>query len=336
MAKKIRIFFVGDVTDSFIKRDYEILKNYFDVNVIQLPKKRIGWLKYIFILARNVKQCDLTFSWFADIYAMVAVFFSKLFGIKSIVVVGGSDAAYVPELKYGAFTKIKTKIPAIYVYKSVDKVLVVDLALKEDIIKNAKVSGSNIEYLPTGYDSDYWKPKIKKENIVLTVAPIDDIKRIKLKGLDTFVKAARQIQEAKLIVVGIKAEAKSNLEKISSKNVELVEYLPETELIKYYQMAKVYCQLSYREGLPNSLCEAMLCECIPVGTDVQGVRTAIGDAGFYVNYGNLKATVDMIKKALALKDNLGKKARDRIIKFFPVERRKNGLVKTINDLLVEK
>ena len=46
-----------------------------------------------------------------------------------------------------------------------------------------------------------------------------------------------------------------------------------------------------REGLPNALCEAMLCECVPVGTDVQGIRTAMGDAGFYVPYGDRKSVV---------------------------------------------
>ena len=34
--------------------------------------------------------------------------------------------------------------------------------------------------------------------------------------------------------------------------------MPQEKLIPYYQKAKVYCQLSMREGLPNALCEALL------------------------------------------------------------------------------
>jgi len=43
--------------------------------------------------------------------------------------------------------------------------------------------------------------------------------------------------------------------------IKFTGLVPDEELIKYYQKAKVY-QLSEYEGLPNALCEAMLCECL--------------------------------------------------------------------------
>ncbi|MGF3555341.1 MAG: glycosyltransferase family 4 protein, partial [Thermoplasmatota archaeon] len=126
-----------------------------------------------FILAKKVKQSDLSFCWFAGWHSAVAIHYAKRYNKKSIVVVGGFDAAYVPEINYGAFTNLKEKIPAKYVYNNADKILVVDLSLKRDIIKNARVSGNNIGYLPTGYDFNYWEPKGKKENIVLTVGAVN-------------------------------------------------------------------------------------------------------------------------------------------------------------------
>lgn len=329
MTKKIRICFVGSLSYTFVKRDYETLKQYFDVDIIKPPKTKLGWLKYLFILTKNVKQCNLTFSWFAGWHAAFAVFFSKLFRKKSIVVVGGYDAAYVPELNYGAFTNLKEKIPAKYVYKNTDKILVVEPSLKDDIIKNAKIKGDNIDYLPTGHDLDYWRPSGKKENVILTVAGANDEKRVKLKGLDTFVRSASHVEEVKFIVIGVKGEAKEYLKKIAPKNVELIEFLPHKELIRYYQKAKVYCQLSLREGLPSTLCEAMLCECIPIGSRADGVKTVIGDAGFYVDYGDEKATIDMIKEVLASKSDLGRKSRERIKKLFSDKRRREKLKKLV-------
>ncbi len=101
-------------------------------------------------------------------------------------------------------------------------------------------------------------------------------------------------------------------------------------LYPYIKDSKVYCQLSLREGLPNAICEAMLCECIPIGTDVQGIGTAIGDTGFYVPFGNIKATSEVIEKSLNSVN--GKKARERIKTMFPEEFREKKLLKIMEDL----
>ena len=325
----MRICFVGNVSHSFVKKDYEILKQYFDVDLITPPKKKSEWFKYKIELSKKIKHSDLTFSWFAGWHSAFLVFFSKLFRKKSIVVVGGYDAAYVPELNYGAFTNLKEKIPAKYVYKNVDRILVVGPSLKDDIIRSVNIKGGNIDYLPPGYNADYWRPKGRKQNIVLTVASANNIRRVKLKGLDTFVKTAKYVSDAKFIVIGIKDDARDYLKRITSENVELIEFLPREKLLPYYQTAKVYCQLSLREGLPSTLCEAMLCGCIPVGSKADGIRTVMDDTGFYADYGDEKGTADMIKNALVSGDDLGNKARERIKKLFSDKRRREGIKKIV-------
>jgi glycosyltransferase involved in cell wall biosynthesis len=109
--------------------------------------------------------------------------------------------------------------------------------------------------------------------------------------------------------------------------------LSQDKLISYYQKAKVYCQLSMREGLPNTVCEAMLCECVPVGTNVEGIHTAIGNTGFYVDHGDVEGTVQAIKKALSSADGFGRKAREHIQKNFSFEKRKHILKNLFNELL---
>ena len=327
--QKTKILFTGNLKSSFVKNDYEILKKYFYVYNINSPTTKFEWIKYILMLIKNIKKYDLIFSWFASCDTSIAIFFSKLFKKKSIVIVGGFDAIFAPEINYGAFTNKKEKIASKYIYKHANKILVVSYHLKKEIIKNADVKGDNIDYLHTGHDSNYWKPKGKKENIILTVAIVNDLDRIKLKGIDTFVKSAKYFQKTKFIVIGVKSKAKDYLKKISTENVELIEFLPAHKLLQYYQSAKIYCQLSYSEGLPTALCESMLCECIPIGSKNDGIKNVIGNTGFYANYGDEKSTVDMIKKALFSKDNLDKKARERIKKNFSVQQRKDGLKKFI-------
>lgn len=73
-----------------------------------------------------------------------------------------------------------------------------------------------------------------------------------------------------------------------------------------------------REGLPTAVCEAMLCECVPVGTNRYGIPIAIGDTGFYTEYGDVELTAEAIKKALD--SNNGKR---------PEKESKLGLIKKV-------
>jgi len=328
--QEISVLFVYSSFQSFVKKDFEILKNHFILKEVKWQGKRD-----IFKILSGVLWSDITYSWFASDHAFITVLLSRLFKRKSIVIVGGVDAAYVPEINYGRFTQgfFKRKM-TVFALKHASKVLVVDPSLKDDVIKNAKVDGKNIEYVPTGYDPDYWKSKAKKENIVLTVGGVVD-SVVKRKGFKTFVKAAEHIPNLKFVIVGKHIDSSVNaLKEISKNNVEFTGFVSDEELLRWYQKSKVYCQLSRYEGLPNALCEAMLCECVPVGTKNCGIPTAIGKTGFYVKYNAEKETADAISKALK-NQNFGKKARDRIKTNFPLNSRETKLLKIIKSLINE-
>ena len=326
----IRVLFVYSSFQSFVKKDFEIFNKHFKLKEIKWHGKRD-----IFRILSGVLKSDITYSWFASDHAFLTVFLSKIFKRKSIVVVGGIDAANVPEINYGRFTQgwHKKKMTK-FALKHASKVLVVDPSLKEDVIKNAGVDGKNIEYVPTGYNPEYWKPKGRKENVVLTVGGVADIV-VKRKGFITFVKAAEYIPDLKFVIVGKHIDRSiDELKKISQNNVEFTGFVSDDSLLDWYQKSKVYCQLSRYEGLPNALCEAMLCECVPVGTKNCGIPTAIKDTGFYVPYNDVKETADAISKAIKNQD-LGKKARDRIKTNFPLALREVKLLKIIKSLVYE-
>ena len=334
-GENVRITFVGPLNSTFVQRDIEILKKHFYLDIIDVPKKSSEWSRYILRVKKSVKKSDIFFGWFAGWHTFPGIFYSKKHKKLSLIVVGGFDVASVPEIKYGAFANLKEKIPAKYVLKNTNKILVVDPSLKKKAMKNAKLDGNNIEYLPTTYDPNYWLKKGNKERMVLTVASIKNIKRIKIKGIDTFIKSAKYLPDVKFLIVGVKNGIREYIQKIAPKNVEVIGMLPQEKLLSYYQKAKVYCQLSISEGLPNTLCEAMLCECIPVGTRIDGISTAMGDVGFYVPYGDPKITAYAIKKALEAPEDMGKKARERIKNMFPLEMREERLVKIITEMVGE-
>lgn len=280
-------------------------------------------MKTVFNIMLGVFWADVTFSWFAGSHAFLTVKLAKLLRKKSIVIVGGYEVANIPNINYGLLSrKLSAKMVKNFL-NDVDLILPVDKGLKLNLTELG-IENNIIQVLPTGYDfKEYKNHNDIKENLVITVSVGNTWDRVKLKGLDTFVRSAKFLPEVEYILIGITDEALIRLREIATPNVKFIEPLPQKKLISYYRKAKCYCQLSMREGLPNALCEAMLCECVPVGTEVQGVTTAMGSTGFYVSYGDIEGTSKAIHKAL--KSDKGKFARERIIKKFPLSQREKEL-----------
>ncbi len=333
--KKIRVLFILPwSSQSFMEHDEIILKKHFNVVTLTKSDDKSFNLKILKILLK--READILYFWFAHYRFAPAIFLTKLFRKTSIVITGGFDVAYVPEINYGQFNySWYKKILAKFVLKNANKILVVDPSLKEDAIKNAKISGKNIDYLPTGYDPKYWKPKGKKENIVLTVGAVNH-SIVKRKGFVTFVKAAKYIPDATFVLVGKHVdESIKHLKEIAPSNVKFTGFVSDKELLQWYQKAKVYCQISRYEGLPNALCEAMLCECIPVGSFQNGIPRAIANTGFYASWGDIEETIEALKEAIDTPIKKGKEARKRIKHKFPIAKREKTIIKLLKNIKKE-
>ncbi|RLF30482.1 MAG: glycosyl transferase family 1, partial [Thermoplasmata archaeon] len=146
------------------------------------------------------------------------------------------------------------------------------------------------------------------------------------------VNTAKYLPDVRFVVIGKFIDNSIEyVKKNASTNVGFTGFVSENELIEWYQRAKVICQLSYYEAFGLAPAEGMACECIPVVTKERaGLPEFVGDCGFYVSYGDEKATAEAIKKALNAPDELGKKARERIKEMFPLEKREMELRKLIN------
>ena len=330
MNGKIKILFVRPFKSSFVQKDLELLRKHFEVRVVDFVLSRTNLkdtLMTPFKMVVGVLWADLTFSWFGEHHAYVTVLLSKIFKKKAIVVVGGHEVAKVPEIGYGLMLNPRSARMVNYILKNVDKVLAVSEFNKKEILKYT--TPKNVELVYNGIDCDKFKPNGEKEELVITVGSmLKD--RIKLKGLETFIKTSKFLPEARFIVIGLSGDTINYLKTLATSNVKFISFLSQEDLVQYYQKAKVYCQLSYRESFGMSLAEAMLCECVPVVTNNAALPEVAGDTGFYVPYGDEKATAESIKEAL--NSNKGKESRDRIKNVFPIERREKELIRIIKEM----
>lgn len=337
-----KVTFVYSVLTSFIRNDIEILNN-MNVSLSQIRSDPYKDFLYFFINRFKeffksilfIPKSQLVICWFCDYHGLIPLILSRLFRKKFVVIVGGYDAVSYKELKYGVFQKrnLRSKIASL-IYNYATEIWVVHKSLKYGC-KNSKNllnidSGiktflknlnTEIKEVPTGYDFSFWKPKkaIRNKKTILTVANIDNFQTFKRKGLPQFIELARNLNNFKFTIVGLSKKMILEIEK--PKNITLIGKVNSNKLVELYSENFFYYQGSIIEGLPNVLCEAMLCECIPIGNNVFGISDAIGDTGFI--FQGFKE-LDKVKKFLKSKIDLnGKKARERIKKKYPLSKRVN-------------
>ena len=134
--------------------------------------------------------------------------------------------------------------------------------------------------IPNGLDETFWNcesSSIKDENKCIAVFSKS---QFYLKGGDLIIELAKHLPEIKFQIVGI--DGNDNLHSAPD-NVAFSGRLNHIELRKAYREAQFHFQLSLFEGFGLSLCEAMLCECIPIGSSVNMIPQIIGDTGFILN-----------------------------------------------------
>lgn len=326
---KKNILMIQTQNSTFVKRDYETLSNHFNVfSYTFIPYKNpfrlfLELIKEKLFILSKIGKIDIFYIWFADYHSLIPVILSKIFKKKSFLVLGGYDVINIPEIKYGSFNN---PIRAFFAKKSM-QFCTLNLPVCEFIAEDAKRIIKDLHYkiVYTGYDENKFLPGRKKEDIVLVVSIVDTEKRYFIKGIDILLKLASMKKNIKFLTIGIN---KNLIKAKIPENIIFLNTLSDSELIKLYQKSKVVALFSRREGLPNSLCEGMLCECIPFGNNNGGIPTAIGNSGYLFESNNLQDASEKLELALENND-LGKVARLRIIENFSLEKRELKLFQII-------
>lgn len=285
---------------------------------------------------------------FAGFHTVLPVLFTKLFNVKTIIITGGTDCVSFPSINYGNYRGGALKWVTTFTLKNCSKISSIHEALiyskntyfideKESLqgykhhIKNIKTTD---EVIYNGYSGEIWYRDLniqRGEKTYLTaVGKYYD--RIQfLKGFDMIIEAAATFPDATFIILGVSETQK---QKVHPKNVEFYPVQNREELFKWYNRASFYFQLSISEGFPNALCEAMLCECIPIVSGVSSMPEIVNDCGFVVKTKSMATLNQIISESLNLsseeKNKLAKNTRGKILSKYTFENRKTKLLNLID------
>lgn len=365
LKSRKKILFVKNLYQNpkFITNDLEILSKEYSVKLLNFKSRKnalilFSMIHQFFYLLFNLWRYDLVYIWFADYLSFYPVLFAKIFSKKSIICAGGYEATYIPEINMGVFTNasISKSVRAFcvrYSLKNCTYILPVDETLIDhtnnyiysDIPGKVPLKDGIKQFIPgikdkfktmyLGYDSELFKKpgNINKERSIVSAGLIVNDDEFRRKGFDLLIEAAKQMPDVKFVLIGFNEEYLAKYRKTVSSNVELFGIVPYSKLIEEYSKAKVYAQFSMFEGMPSSICEAMLCECIPVGSDVNGIPKIIGNCGFVTGKKTVNNAVSSMMDAVNSDESLGRKAREHIMKLFPLSKRENELLLFVNNIL---
>jgi glycosyltransferase involved in cell wall biosynthesis len=353
-----KILYVKHANSTFIMSDQLILQKRYRVVPFLVDQKKPGlyfagrMVSLFFFLLRHAWGSDAMVTWFGDYHSALMVFAGRLLHVRVIIFAGGQEAVCYPELGKGVYQKKWRGRFVSYALRNAYMIIPNHGSLichenhyytpdgKKDGIKfyNPGIK-TPMTIIPNGIDSSkYFRdPAIQKiPHEVLTVGTMSSIADFLNKGFDLFIETARRNPGYSFTLIGIKRAfmpwIEENYQVSSMKNLKLVfSFCPDDVLFEAYNRAKVFVQASITEGMPNTLNEAMLCECIPVGSNINGIPDAIGDTGILV----MRRDADELEKAVhrALLLNTGSMARDRVLANFTLALREERVLKLFNEII---
>lgn len=309
---------------SFVKKDYDILASQFAMTRRAYSGRHHAILDRA-LISRGVRQSDFNISWFAYDNAWLTVRASIRYRRKSAIVLGGFDVCEEED------PTLRQRIPMVrYVLRNADRLFAVSNRVREKAL--ALEPGACVQTVYHGFDSTVFTPGSGKQSLVTTVG---FVKRANLarKGLEVFVRAAAEVPDARFLVVGAwYDESIETLRKIATPNVVFTGQVTDAELIRILQQSSVYVQASSHEGFGCSLAEAMLCECTPVASDRGALPEVVGDAGIIVDPASPASVATGIRQALH-EPSIGRRARQRVARLFPIETRRTTLLRAITEMV---
>jgi glycosyltransferase involved in cell wall biosynthesis len=359
MENKDILLYVKPADSSFILTDQKLLGKYFEVIPFLLRQSGAKWKFFsdLFALAwfllRKGRNSKVFVCWFGDYHAAVMVWLAGILRKKSVIIAGGQEAICYKELGKGVYQKKFRGWCVKYALRNATLILPNHISLIyhenhfydsgnphiDGISHYVKGMKAKIIVVPNGIDFsriDRNPSVVKDPNLVLTVGTMNKIADFYNKGFDLFISLARLHPRKYFVLIGIKKayldwiEKNFNVSEIGNLKI-IPSYCPDDILRTYFNRAKVYLQISITEGMPVSLGEAMLCECIPVGSNVNGIPDEIGSTGVIVYKRDISELSQALSKAFQM--NSGENARKQIMEHFSMQQREEKLIFAIRDTL---
>lgn len=336
----------------FGKRDIAWMSKLYNIKIAHFEIKSGMFSKWMHFLAYNIRvfwqiwEADTVVINFGSWHSVMPVALAKIQNKVSIISLGGFDAACIPSISYGVFYRnnLLQKVMR-WTYQQATYICPVSDALVYHINKYADPSKAGyktgilnfmpklkpkIRVVPPLIDYDFWQPGHEiRNNEILALAYVYQPQTYQLKGFDLIVDCAKTMPEYRFTFAGFSPEMIQHYQSELPDNITLLSFQSKEETRKLFQKFSVFLLPSMSEGMPNTLCEAMLCGCTPVVSDVSIMGTLVEDENLVVPYKDKNLLAKAIIYALRYQKH-PYAIKNQIYAYFKGKDRKKMLMQLIN------
>lgn len=326
-----RILYVHSRKASFVAIDRAILAERYEIEDWFQPGRAANLPKLVAAMRRN----DAVFGWFASWHTFFPVTLAWLMRKPSVQVIGGFDTADMPDIGYGYQQGGARRWASRWIMKRADRLITNSHYSRTEIAANTPIPPERVTVVHHGVPDPFGAldESRPRERLALTVGAIDSGTLVQ-KGQLPFVEAARHLPDVELVFVGKPLDASiETLRAASGENVRFTGWVADDELEDLYARASVYVQASRHEGFGLAVAEAMLAGCVPVVMNVTAMPEVVDGAGVLIESQEPEAVAAGIRQALELGPQAHGRARDRILSEFPMEIRREGILRVTEQAL---
>jgi glycosyltransferase involved in cell wall biosynthesis len=304
------------------------------------------WLKQLAFIFSNHRQTHSMVCMFAGYHSFVPVLWGKIFSKKVYIVAGGIDCVSFPAIRYGNFHKFWLSKLTAFSFRNATHIFPISEYLVEGAYhydkahpkaQGIKVWCRNIQTPITvvynGFECEKWfrlENEVAPKGSFLTIASnLDNGTRMKIKGVDLVLELAAALPDCSFTIIG---KDQPDAQLVIPANVKILPFMEHRQLREVYCRHQFYLQLSVSEGFGNTLAEAMLCGCVPIGSSSGSIPMVLGDKGYILHQKNLNDLMKLVEFAMADTnyDAKQKSGRQHIIDSFSIQKREAQLKKLMH------
>ena len=287
---KDKIIYIAPHLSSFVKEDISLLSEDYDVftNILNWSNKEIVpvlFIKQTYFLLKHINSFEKIIVSFGGYWSLMPTILGKIFNKKVFIILNGTDCCSLPSLNYGNLRKSILRYVTKLSLKYATELLPVSSSLvytknkyyianKQEIQQGYKAFFNKVNtpysVIPNAINSEFWRVLNFKRREDMSFITVFSERQFYLKGGDLIIELAKRNPQWNFTIVGTK-----NVWDIKLRNVKFLGFIDKNELLKVYNNSRFYLQLSIFEGFGCSLCEAILCGCIPIGSNVNAIPDII-------------------------------------------------------------